>query len=580
MRGIRPPLFGGLLFSILMMLAFPPIGLWPLVLFALVPLVWIATRSGARPGRDAILAAVGIWPLWLFEARWVIDVSGAGYAPMAAHLAAYDGLFVWLLARAVRRWPSAPLTVLVPVLWTGVEYFRGEVMWTGYPWLYTAHPLIELPILTAPSMLLGTYFVVFLTGMFAGMVADAALGTPRRWVSAALGAVFIVLSYVAAVVAGANEPSGPLGRFRVAAVQTNVPQDNKSGWSPQQRLAAFDEFEALTRRAASVDPPPDLIAWPETMFPGLALDPQAVKAERDAALVFRIAGPDGRDSTVPSTVFVDRLLALQKELRIPVLVGAVGHDNLRVVTVGQRFEFPADAKYNSAYIVDGGALQAGRYDKIYLTPFGEVMPYINHWPGLQDRLMQMFGPEGLGFDLRSGSKTLALAVHGRMDAGGTRSRDVAVAVPICFEADKGNLCRRLVYSPGGFRQADLMVSITNDGWFGRCDYERRQAIQIARWRCVELGVPMVRVANTGISALIDAHGRVVCRGVDGQDQEARVTGVLTADVTLSDRTTLYGRVGDVVGWFALAGAGLIGVGTFIPWRWKPMPTQTPIQPAR
>src|SRR5205814_2408598 len=124
--------------------------------------------------------------------------------------------------------------------------------------------------------------------------------------------------------------------MRVGLVQTNLPQNNKMGWTFEQRLADMQRFEELTRRAASPIPDsagnpakPDVIAWPETMFPGLWLDLQAIAAQRQADLHVDMDRPGGRER-VPTTVFADRLLALQVELGVPMVVGAIGVENFRI----------------------------------------------------------------------------------------------------------------------------------------------------------------------------------------------------------------------------------------------------------
>ncbi|MHC4429028.1 MAG: hypothetical protein ACYS0D_10580, partial [Planctomycetota bacterium] len=130
-RGAEPgPLHRDLLLSLLgavvaaavFGVAFPGVGVWPLAVLAPVPLAWLAVR----PGRLAwTLAAVYVAHagMWLALERWMVDVTVVGYPMLAAYLALYPVAFVWLLRR-MRRHPRlgrVPLTVLVPVLWVGLE---------------------------------------------------------------------------------------------------------------------------------------------------------------------------------------------------------------------------------------------------------------------------------------------------------------------------------------------------------------------------------------------------------------------------------------------------------------------------
>ena len=127
---------------------------------------------------------------------------------------------------------------------------------------------------------------------------------------------------------------------------------------------------------------------------------------------------------------------------------------------------------------------------------------------------------------------------------------VRAATPICFEATKADLCRRLIIGDGTGR-ASLFVNLSNDGWFSFWDAGRRQHLQAARWRCVEMGVPMVRAVNTGASVAIDRRGRITNdRLIDRpavSGGSMRVDGVLVAQVRVDSerRPTIFERVGMV-----------------------------------
>jgi apolipoprotein N-acyltransferase len=131
------------------------------------------------------------------------------------------------------------------------------------------------------------------------------------------------------------------------------------------------------------------------------------------------------------------------------------------------------------------------------------------------------------------------------------SQDLTMATPICFEDTVARVCRRMVYEDGR-KVAALLVNLSNDGWFGDHDAGRAQHAQIARFRCIENRVPMVRCANTGLSVAIDAAGRVVGRIGEGRYGEGRQAGALEVRVTLDDRTTLYARVRESWSWTCLA----------------------------
>jgi apolipoprotein N-acyltransferase len=110
----------------------------------------------------------------------------------------------------------------------------------------------------------------------------------------------------------------------------------------------------------------------------------------------------------------------------------------------------------------------------------------------------------------------------------------------------------------------VIVNGTNDGWFAWCDYGREQHLQVTRWRSLETATPTIRAANTGISAHIDAMGRIVKAGVDQERRSTGVDGVLTGTVNLGTGSTVYGRVGPIFQWVALAGAGLVLLRSVMP----------------
>lgn len=557
------PVAAGLLHALLMFLAFPPVGAWPAALVAVAPLAWVGARVAktaypalaagekrrrrwARELRPPLLVTAGVMPLHLYEHQWLIDVTGLGYVPFAIGMSLFAGAFVWLLARVLRRLPVLPVAVTAAVLWTGLEVFRGEVIFTGYPWMLIAHPLIDAPLLAAPAAVLGTYFVSFLAAALGGVIAELALAG-RRPVSLAAAWVVILGGFGLGFL-GRARPA-PEGTFRVVVVQTNVPQDNKLEWTLDQRLADFDRFLELTARAAAVDPRPDLIVWPETMFPGVFLDPAGLKTVEEAEA--RIGQP-----LKGLSYFAERLAQVQGEIGIPMLVGAVGYDNPRLVGSAESLDLKSDDRFNSVFLVAGGRVDPVRYDKMVLTPFGEVMPYVNAWPWLEKQVMAL-AAQGMAFDLSPGERARVF----RIPSGLPDRPEVVVATPICFEATKAGLCRRLLKDQG--ESPRVLVNLTNDGWFGGFSTTRLQHLQIARWRALELATPVVRAANTGISTWISARGRVIKAGVEAPGPGEGVDGILIADTRPGRATTIYARVGDVFGWSAMGVAAALGVVSLI-----------------
>lgn len=586
-------LVAGLAHAGLMAVAFAPVEFGWAALVAIVPLVWVAVgmagrstidgasrvseRSEGRANsnsesdpidasatsrlrerlyagrcrkRDAVMVGLGASAFYWWQQQWVMDISAAGYVPLVLYLAIYPGLFVLLLSRLHGRFPRVPLAVLVPIVWTGLEWIRGEVVWDGYAWFLLGHPLIDTPLVVF-GPIVGAYGVGAWLAAAIGIVGDWVLRSGRDskvGLRGRLGAAalygFVTIAMLLSVFAQSRDAAVP--QIRVGVVQTNLPQSNKIGWSAEQREKDLARFLDLTRRAAGGDggAAPDVIIWPETMFPGYFLEPLVV------------TGADGtKESRV--TRYTAELLDTQRQLGVPFLIGALGTKNLRLEPGADGGRVAFDARFNSVFRISEGRVGETRYDKIRLTPFGETMPYISSWPWLEKQLLSI-GAAGMSFDLGRGRVETA----GLFDFSVGKETDVAamrgvvvLATPICFEITESGLCRTLVRAAAVDGRIPVLVNVTNDGWFGHWDPGRWQHLLAARWRAVELGVPVVRSANTGVSCFIDPAGRVDRVVVGGQS--CRVEGIGVHDVGVRRETTLFREIGDLCWVFPLTLVGLV-----------------------
>jgi len=554
-------LLAGLLYGLFTSLAFPPVGDWPLALVAVVPLCWSACHAGEHRSRAAFMVWIGTLPLWFVQQRWLLDVTQLGYPLLAMYLSLYAAIFVRVLSGARHRFAQAglpiPLFILAPVFWVGIEFVRGEIGLTGYPWFLAAQPLIEAPLLVAPASVLGVYFMSFMVVALAGALADASGWNGSRRHIGGIGAACVVLLWITTAWIGRtpNAVSGSGASIRVAMIQTNIPQDNKLSWTLEQRIRDWEQFAKLTRLAAKASPRPDLIVWPETMFPGMALNPEYREA---LALAAKERNID--PLRTPGDVFIQRIIDLQKECGIPMLVGAQSIEGFHLsdaTASSGGIEFTH--RYNSAVIVENGSVRPERYDKIDLTPFGEVIPYLWRWKSVQ-AWIESAGAGGMKFDLTPGSHLGGLPLTIRRgkpsvsDGATGEALTIRLLTPICFEATKPRLCLDMVRAAAidAPDQPVLLVNLSNDGWFGEWTGGRAQHLLAARWRCVELGLPMARAVNTGISCSIDPRGRVTGSSLEGREIGPRTDGVLVHDVLLrTARQTLFFSVGDAFGWSML-----------------------------
>jgi apolipoprotein N-acyltransferase len=330
-------------------------------------------------------------------------------------------------------------------------------------------------------------------GLSFALVLAAVCLAERRWLGAALLA--LTLHAVGWLALPGSLPPDP-EPLKAALIQGNIPQGEK--WDPTLAQRNFDTHVELSRAALAQHP--DVILWPEAAVPG------------DPSLQPELGGP---------------LLALANQANAPLLVGGLG------------FQPRGNRQYdvfNSVFAVTPERGIVDRYDKSVLVPFGEYVPahsLLRFLSGVATALADMG-------DLTPGPEA-------RPVRGVERLASHAPTALICYEVVYPNVVRHAVR--GG---AHLLLNLTNDAWYGRSSAPH-QFLAIAELRSAEHGLPMLRAANTGVSAVIDASGRA------SEETELFVRRQLV--VTAPPRRpspTLYTRLGD---WpLALSALGLLVCG--------------------
>jgi apolipoprotein N-acyltransferase len=449
-------------------LAMPPINAWP-VLFATFPvLVWLVDGSAAGRGSGAITAAVGGWCFgfgyflaglywvgyaFLVDAKtfgWLLPIAVAG---LPAYLALYTGLG---LAVARLIWVRGPERILaLAATMTGAEWLRGHLL-SGFPWNTFGYALTEPLVLAQSVSLTGIWTLTFLCIAICAspaVLADDKADARHRYRPLVAGV--LVLAALAGYGAERlwSHPTVYVDGIRLRVMQPNLPQDDKFNYSAKAEV--MSRYLRLSDRATSprsngLRDVTHLI-WPEAAFPFF------LTREPDALV--QIAG-----LLKPSTALITGA------------VRAASDANMR----DQR-------AYNSIYVIDPDGSIRGIYDKVHLVPFGEYLPFQH----VLERL---------------GLMQLTKVIGGFISGDRRRAMDVLGApkmLPlICYEA----IFPGAAVPPG--ERPGWMVNVTNDGWFG-ISSGPYQHFQQARVLAIAEGLPMVRAANTGISAVIDPVGRIV-----------------------------------------------------------------------
>ena len=534
--------------------------------------VGVATMLSMRAisVRGYLFAWLGSAVVWAISQWWTFQVASLGFVPLVAIQSAWLVLCLWSSQQVRKAWGWQGVALASAFVWTGVEFMRAEVFMGGYAWGLTSQSLVD-SFLARIAPWAGVYAVTFVCAAIAAVLAYFAeryirtrdftvYGVPipetamklleikARRFGFALAIVGIGLG--AALRVGTPEAVETFNNIRIASVQTNISQSNKTYWTLEQEIRDYRRMQELNEKAAAAVVVPKLIVWPETMMPGISIEPAVVAEMKAKELVFNLKEPmpaelGTSETRVKATAFWEALSAMSVRTQVPMLIGEEGLEGFTIkVDDKGAVEMDQRARFNSAYLVRDGEVVGERYDKMELTPFGEYMPVISRFPWLEKQLLSL-AAEGMSFDLSAGTKKVVFSI-----ANG--ESEVRVVTPICFEITESTVCRGLVFD-GDKRRADVMINLSNDGWFQGSDAAREQHLRIAQWRCLELGTPMVRSANTGISAVIDANGRVVARGVEGDKVGCEVEGVMAADVPLAVRAdgggaTFYARTGNWAGW--------------------------------
>ncbi len=478
-------------------LAMAPFNAWPILFLTFPTLVWLIDGAGvSRWGGLAVAAAIGWWfgfgyflaGLYWIGYAFLVDAPDFGWLlPVAviglpAVLAVYTALGV-ALARML--WTRGALRILaLGVALTASEWLRGHLL-TGFPWNAFGYALTAPLALAQAASLFGIWGLTFIAiVVFASpaTLSDDPTETRRPWLPLTLG--IIVLAALGGFGAWrlAHTPTQLVDGVHLRIMQPNLQQDVRFNYSAKQEV--MNRYIALSNRASGAQSQGmgDItqLIWPESSFPFFLT--------READALAQITN-----------------LLPQRSVLITGAIRLADPDH------------PAQSGvYNSIYVIDHAGSIAAVYDKVHLVPFGEYLPF--------ERMLERFGLEELteqrgGF--LAGDRHRLIAVPG-----------APIALPlICYEV----IFPGEVMPPG--RRPGWIVNVTNDGWFG-ISTGPYQHFEQARVSAIELGLPLARAANTGISAVVDPVGRIVNSLPLGAE------GVFDAPLPRAIGAPIYARIGD------------------------------------
>jgi apolipoprotein N-acyltransferase len=483
-------------------LAMAPVHFWP-VLFVTFPLlVWLI--DGAATTRWHGTAAGFVIGWWFGFGYFIAGLYWVGYAflvdaktfgwllPFAvtalpAGLAVFTGLGV-ALARAL--WTPGALRVFtLAAALTTSEWLRGHVF-TGFPWNAFGYALTAPLALAQSAAVFGIWGLTFIA--VAVFASPALLADDRkRWRFLPLigGVGFLAVLAVLGAIRLAFDPTELVDGVHLRIMQPNVQQDEKFNYRNKDEV--MRRYLDLSQGAASGAPLDGItqLIWPESAFPFfLTREPEAL-----ASIAKTLA---------PTTVLITGAARLADQ--VPGVRGVHA--------------------YNSIYLIDHNGSILSIYDKLHLVPFGEYLPFQSFLENLG--LMQLTKMPG-GFI--PGERRRRMAVPG-----------APTMLPlICYEA----IFPGEAVPPG--ERPGWLLNLTNDAWFG-ISPGPYQHLQQARLLAIEEGLPLVRAANTGVSAVIDPLGRIVGSLPLGS------AGTLDSALPRPIAATIYARIGDLWLWLVIA----------------------------
>jgi len=477
--------------GILIALSFPNPSLSFLAWVALIPLLIALEESSPRTAfRVGLTCGITAYACILY---WLnIVFVQYGHLPWSVSIPVYLLLVLWLamfygLSTSIARLGELvgiKAAFTLPVAWVAFDFIRS-FLFSGFAWAMLGHSQFRTLPLIQIADLAGVYGITLLI-----VLANIVLHRALRAVSGAgvpypvKSALILLLLLLGTLFYGFNRLNSSETPHS-KPLRVALIQGNipqDVKWSPAFRERTVDTYERLTRDASKGGV--DLIVWPESAVPFFFQD-EPLQAER--------------------------IRVLARETNAYLLFGSPAHE-LR----NGRSTF-----LNSAFMISPDGETVGRADKLHLVPLGEYIPLGNILTFINKLVV------GIG-DFSPGERAVTL------DAGGTK-----LGVQVCYEVIFPELARQYVQAG-----ARVLVAITNDAWFGRSSAPY-QHLAISIFRAIETRTPLIRAANTGVTAIVDQNGHI--RTMTALFVEAYRTG----EIQPGSGKSLYLTIGDAPAWFCV-----------------------------
>jgi len=463
---------------------------------SLVPLFFAVKKSRPRGAFlltfVSFLVGYGISLAWLFTALNTYGhlsplVSVLVLVLLVVILSAYIALAP-LFSGLVEKYLKVETFYTVPLFWTAVEFARNYFPCNGFPWgnitntQYDYATIIQVVDITG---IYGLTFLMIMVNWFVALLIFEIGEKKKTGIFVKGGLVSLLLVFV--VVYGVyrinfiDNQQKAWPSIRAGLLQGNIAQEDK--WQKGEEERNLEPYIKYTRALSLSDV--DLIVWPEATYPWLI--------------------PLGEERLPPNTLGLDGVYEKNDPF---ILFGALSVAR----EAGERELF------NSLILADKNGSIMGRYHKVHLVPFGEYVPFRKALFFAK----KLVAPVG---NFSAGEKIAPLFTD-NYQIGGL----------VCYEDVFPEIARAEV-SKG----ANLLAVVTNDSWYGRSS-AAFQHLAISIFRTVENRRWMIKAANSGISAVVDAAGRMIS-GTGILEQ-----GFIVSNVKLGGGFSIYTKIGDLFAW--------------------------------
>jgi apolipoprotein N-acyltransferase len=438
--------------------------------------------------------------------HYLVDTAALGWLlPFAVMIIpAYISIYPALgLSLARLYWPRGPARIVsLAVAMTIAEWLRGHLI-TDFPWNAFGYALTGPLVLAQGAAWIGIWGLTFFTVIvFAApaVLADDPLITRRRWIPSAVSLVLLGTFAVCGALRLSHHPTAYVASVRLRVVQPNL-RPYEQEYNVTILKSMLNHYRALSGAVTQVRPQ-GLSQVTHLIWPA-------------GALQFYLFPPQIVNFLPSGTTLITGSVRLAAR-------GPNSRDN---------------PDYNSAFVVDHDGNVLSFYDKIHLVPWGEYLPG-QTW-------LENFG------------LTRYIKTSGGLSRGGSRHNLTAPGAPDFLPL----ICYEVIFpdevAPQGNRPA-WILNLTNDSWFGDSSGPF-QHFQQARVRAIEQGLPLVRAANTGISAIVDPLGRII------ESLPPDTEGVIDGELPREIPPTLYATYGDGI-LAAMLSISLLVMGLAHVWR--------------